>query len=64
MRTPNTIARLALLMGALLAASGCSRNGSAQAPFQMPPPPVTVARAVSNTFAGIALSIDWPVNYA
>lgn len=48
MRTPHTIARLALLTGALLAASGCSKNGSAQAPFQMPPPPVTVAKAVAH----------------
>jgi multidrug efflux system membrane fusion protein len=34
-------------MGALLAASGC-KNGSAQAPFQMPPPPVTGIKAVAH----------------
>ncbi len=47
MRTRNTIASFALLVAALLAASGC-KNGSAQAPFQMPPPPVTVAKAVAH----------------
>ena len=53
MRTPHTIARFVLLTGALLAASGCSKNGSAQAPFQMPPPPVTVARAVAHDVPSI-----------
>lgn len=48
MRTPHTIARFVLLTGAFLAASGCSKNGSAQAPFQMPPPPVTVAKVVAH----------------
>jgi multidrug efflux system membrane fusion protein len=48
MRTRNIIASFTLLIGALLAASGCSKNGSAQAPFQMPPPPVTVVKAVAH----------------
>jgi len=47
MRTRFTIASFILLAGAALAASGC-KNSSAQAPFQMPPPPVTVARAVAH----------------
>jgi multidrug efflux system membrane fusion protein len=38
---------LILLAAALLAASGC-KTGSAQAPFQMPPPPVTVVKAVAH----------------
>lgn len=47
MRTRYGIASFALLAGVLLAASGC-KNGSAQAPFQMPPPPVTGVRAVAH----------------
>jgi membrane fusion protein, multidrug efflux system len=47
MRRRYAIASFTLLAGALLGASGC-KNGSAQAPFQMPPPPVTGARAVAH----------------
>ena len=47
MRTPYVIAGFTLLAGALLAASGC-KSSSAQAPFQMPPPPVTGIRAVAH----------------
>jgi len=47
MRTRYEIASLTLLAVALLAASGC-KTGSAQAPFQMPPPPVTVVKAVAH----------------
>jgi len=47
MRIRNSMASFVLLAGALLAASGC-KNGSAQAPFQMPPPPVTAVRAVAH----------------
>jgi membrane fusion protein, multidrug efflux system len=47
MRTRYGMASLALLAGVLSAASGC-KNGSAQAPFQMPPPPVTGVRAVAH----------------
>jgi membrane fusion protein, multidrug efflux system len=36
-----------LLAGILLAASGC-KTGSAQAPFQMPPPPVTAVHATAH----------------
>jgi multidrug efflux system membrane fusion protein len=44
MRKLIRISGFLLLGGAALAAAGC-KNSSAQAPFQMPPPPVTVARA-------------------
>lgn len=47
MRTQFAIAGYILLAGAVLGASGC-KSGQAQAPFQMPPPPVTVARAVAH----------------
>lgn len=47
MRTRFGMAGFILLAGAALAASGC-RSGEAQAQFQMPPPPVTVARAVAH----------------
>ena len=47
MRTRFGIAGFVLLAGGVLAMSGC-KNGAAQAPFQMPPPPVTVARAVAH----------------
>ena len=47
MRTRFGMAGAILLAGAALAASGC-KNGEAQAPFQMPAPPVTVARAVAH----------------
>ena len=47
MKRSYGIASFTLLTGLLLAASGC-KTGSAQAPFQMPPPPVTAARAVAH----------------
>jgi multidrug efflux system membrane fusion protein len=47
MRKESRVAGLVLLTGAALAACGC-KNGAAQAPFQMPPPPVTVVRAVAH----------------
>jgi len=47
MRTRFGIAAFFLLAGAALVASGC-KNGAAQTPFQMPPPPVTIARAVAH----------------
>lgn len=47
MRKESSVVGFVLLMGAALAASGC-KNGAAQAPFQMPPPPVTVVRAVAH----------------
>jgi RND family efflux transporter MFP subunit len=47
MRTRHRMASFLLLAMALLAASGC-KTGSAQAPFQMPPPPVTVVKAVAH----------------
>jgi len=47
MRTRYRMASFALLAVVSLAASGC-KTGSAQAPFQMPPPPVTVVKAVAH----------------
>jgi multidrug efflux system membrane fusion protein len=47
MRTRHEIAIFLFLAVLALAASGC-KTGSAQAPFQMPPPPVTVVKAVAH----------------
>jgi len=47
MRTRYAIPSFVLSIAVLLAASGCKQT-SAQAPFQMPPPPVTGARTVAH----------------
>lgn len=47
MNARYAVASLSLLASVAMAASGC-KSSSAQAPFQMPPPPVTVAMAVAH----------------